>query len=159
LLSDSCPEWVLTDAGCQLAGLVDVPIYPTQAPPQVRYILNDSGARLLFIRDRAAYERIAAEIKSCAALEHMVFFEPEGAQDAGAFTLADLEARGRALEAQQPRLLDDITRAIKPDDLATIIYTSGTTGEPKGVMLTQSNLVSNVMYCAVHLMLDEMETG
>src|SRR5256885_6969716 len=62
LLSDSCPEWVLTDAGCQLAGIVDVPIYPTQAAPQVRYILDDSGARLLFIRDRVAYERISAEI-------------------------------------------------------------------------------------------------
>ena len=158
LLSDSCPEWVLTDAGCQLAGLVDVPIYPTQATPQVRYILDDSGARLLFIRDRAAYERIAAEIKVCAALEHVVFFAPEGAQAAGAFTLADLETRGRALAAQQPELLARLTSEISPDDLATIIYTSGTTGEPKGVMLTQSNLVSNVIDCAGHLSFGELDT-
>ncbi|HYX41649.1 MAG TPA: AMP-binding protein, partial [Pyrinomonadaceae bacterium] len=142
LLSESCPEWVLTDAGCQFAGLVDVPIYSTQAPPQVRYILDDSGARLLFVRDRAAYDRISDAIKDCAALAHVVFFAAAGAKEAGALTLAELEARGRELATAQPDLLAEITRAIQPDDLATIIYTSGTTGEPKGVMLTQSNLVS-----------------
>ncbi|MCA1850685.1 MAG: AMP-binding protein, partial [Acidobacteria bacterium] len=158
LLSESCPEWVLVDAGCQTAGVVDVPIYPTQAAPQVRYILDDSGARLLFIRDRAAYGRIAEAIKDCAALEHVVFFEPAGAQDAGALTLADLETRGRALAGQQPHLLDEIAREIRPDDLATIIYTSGTTGEPKGVMLTQANLVSNLIDCAGHLTFGEQDT-
>ncbi|MFL6211093.1 MAG: AMP-dependent synthetase/ligase [Pyrinomonadaceae bacterium] len=158
LLAESCPEWVLTDAGCQLAGVVDVPIYPTQAPPQVRYIINDSGARLLFIRNRAAYDRIAEAIKDCAALTHVVFFEPAGATDVGALTLAELEARGRALAEQQPALLDEIAREIRPDDLATIIYTSGTTGEPKGVMLAQTNLVSNVIDCSVHLTFGEQDT-
>ncbi len=158
LLAESCPEWVLTDAGCQLAGLVDVPIYPTQAPPQVRYILDDSGARLLFIRDRAAYDRIADAINGCATLEQIVFFEPAGAQEVGVLTLAEVEARGSTLEREQPALLAGITSAIQPDDLATIIYTSGTTGEPKGVMLTQTNLVSNVIDCSGHLTFDEQDT-
>jgi long-chain acyl-CoA synthetase len=158
LLSESCPEWVLTDAGCQLAGVVDVPIYPTQAPPQVRYILKDSGARLLFVRTRAAYDRIAAEIKDTAASAQIVFFEPAGAAEVGALTLAELEARGRELETGQPGLLDGIEREIRPDDLATIIYTSGTTGEPKGVMLTQANLVSNLIDCAGHLAFGAQDT-
>lgn len=158
LLAESCPEWVLTDAGCQFAGIVDVPIYPTQAPAQVRYILDDSGARLLFIRDRAAYDRIADAIKTSAPLEHLVFFEPAGAQEVGALTLTELSARGSALEAEQPALLDEIKDAIRPDDLATIIYTSGTTGEPKGVMLTQTNLVSNVIDCSGHLSFGEQDT-
>ena len=159
LLSESCPEWVLTDAGCQLAGIVDVPVYPTQAPPQVRYILNDSGARLLFVRNRAAYERIAEAVRDCAARAHLVFFEPEGAREAGALTLTELAERGRALAEQRPELLDEIARELSPDDLATIIYTSGTTGEPKGVMLTQANLVSNLIDCAGHLAFGERDTA
>ncbi len=158
LLAESCPAWVLTDAGCQLAGIVDVPIYPTQAPPQVRYILDDSGARLLFIRDRAAYDRIAAAIKGCAPLAQVVFFEPAGAQAVGALTLAEVEARGRTLEIEQPGLLGEITSALQSADLATIIYTSGTTGEPKGVMLTQANLVSNLIDCSGHLTFGKQDT-
>jgi long-chain acyl-CoA synthetase len=128
LLSESCPEWTLTDAGCQFAGVVDVPIYPTQAPPQVRYILDDSGARVLFIRNRVAFARIFAAIDGCDTLAHLIFFEPEGAAETGATTLDELIERGRQLRAEQPALLDELARAARADDLATIIYTSGTTG-------------------------------
>jgi long-chain acyl-CoA synthetase len=151
LLSDSCPEWVLADAGCQFAGVADVPIYPTLAPPQVRYILEDSGARLLFVRDRVAYDHIAEAITDSTTLTQVVFFQEAGAQEVGALTLAELEARGRELEREQAELIAEVERQIQPEDLATIIYTSGTTGEPKGVMLTQSNLVSNLIDCAGHL--------
>ncbi|HEY0097739.1 MAG TPA: long-chain fatty acid--CoA ligase [Pyrinomonadaceae bacterium] len=157
ILSESCPEWTLTDAGCQFAAVVDVPIYPTQAPPQVRYILDDSGARVLFIRNRAAFERIFAAIDGCDTLEHLIFFEPEGAAEAGASTLDELIARARTLRDEQPALIDDLARAAKPDDLATIIYTSGTTGEPKGVMLTHSNLVSNLIDSSGHLAFSESD--
>jgi long-chain acyl-CoA synthetase len=157
ILSESCPEWTLTDAGCQFAGVVDVPIYPTQAPPQVRYILDDCGARVLFIRDRTSFERIFAAIDGCDTLEHLIFFEPEGAVDAGANTLDQLIERGRKLRAEQPDLLNELARAARPDDLATIIYTSGTTGEPKGVMLTHSNLVSNLIDSSGHLAFSESD--
>ncbi|HKP71967.1 MAG TPA: AMP-binding protein, partial [Pyrinomonadaceae bacterium] len=100
ILAESSPEWTLTDAGCQFAGVVDVPIYPTQAPPQVRYILDDSGARSLFIQNRAAFARIADAIDGCVALEHCVFFEEEGARATGAITLTELIERGRALREQ-----------------------------------------------------------
>ncbi len=80
ILSENCPEWTLTDAGCQLAGVVDVPIYSTQAPPQVCYILNDSGARVLFVQNRAAYDRVAAAIGECASVEHVVFLLETEAQ-------------------------------------------------------------------------------
>ena len=159
ILSESCPEWTLTDAGCQFASVVDVPIYPTQAPPQVRYILDDSGARALFVRNRAAFERIFPAIDGCDTLEHLVFFEPEGAEEAGATTLEELIARGRQLRSERPGLLGELARAVKPDDLATVIYTSGTTGEPKGVMLTHSNLVSNLIDSSGHLAFDESDVA
>jgi long-chain acyl-CoA synthetase len=152
LLSQNCPEWTLADAGCLFAGAIDVPIYPTQTPAQVRYILNDSGARVLFIQNIAAFERIEDVVKDCAALERVIFFDTEGTQGVeNGLALSDLEARGRKLEAEQPGLADELKHAVAASDLATIIYTSGTTGEPKGVMLTHANLVSNLIDSSGHL--------
>ncbi len=147
ILSENCPEWTLTDAGCQLSGIIDVPIYSTQAPAQVCYILNDSGARVLFVQHRAAYDRVAEAIKDCASVEHIIFMlDAEEQPDVnGSLTFAQLEERGRALEAERPELAAELRSAIRPEEIATIIYTSGTTGEPKGVMLTHSNLVSNLI--------------
>jgi len=159
ILSESSPEWTLTDAGCQFAGVVDVPIYPTQAPPQVRYILDDSGARVLFVRNRAAFERIFEAIDGAPALEHLIFFEPEGAPEIGATTLDDLIARGRTLQREQPDLIDELARSVAAADLATIIYTSGTTGEPKGVMLTHANLVTNLIDSSGHLAFSEKDVA
>ncbi len=143
ILSESSPEWVLVDVGCQFAGVVNVPVYPTLAPQQVCYILEDSGARLLFVQNGAALERVRAAVGECLALSHVVVMEGEATGE-GAITLEELEARGAELEAARPRLLEEVSGAITSEDLATIIYTSGTTGEPKGVMLTHSNVVSNL---------------
>ncbi|HEX8632617.1 MAG TPA: long-chain fatty acid--CoA ligase [Pyrinomonadaceae bacterium] len=159
ILSESSPEWTLTDAGCQFAGVVDVPIYPTQAPPQVRYILDDSGARVLFVRNRASFERIFEAVDGCDKLEHLIFFEPDGAADVGATTLDELYERGRAHRREQPEALDEIARSVSAADLATIIYTSGTTGEPKGVMLTHANLVTNLIDSSGHLAFSETDVA
>jgi long-chain acyl-CoA synthetase len=142
ILSESSPEWVLVDVGCQFAGVVNVPVYPTLAPQQVCYIMDDSGARLLFVQNSAALERVREGVGGCNALTHVVVME--GKAD-GVLTLEELEARGAELERERPGLLEEVSGAISPEDLATIIYTSGTTGEPKGVMLTHSNVVSNLI--------------
>ena len=150
ILSESRSEWTLADAGCLFAGVIDVPIYPTLTPGQVRYILNDSGARLLFVANERKFNEVREAVSSCPAVEHLVFWEDSNQHDPG-ITLLQLEHYGEELFKQQPELIDMLTSAIRPDDLATIIYTSGTTGEPKGVMLTHSNLVSNVIDSASHL--------
>jgi long-chain acyl-CoA synthetase len=145
ILSESRCEWTLTDAGCQFAGAIDVPIYPTQTPPQAAYILKDSGARILILAHHEKLVQLREVLKECPAVEHLVIFDKEGIAPGEAITLAELETMGRALAANQPNLVDEIAHQTTPDELATIIYTSGTTGEPKGVMLTHSNLVSNVI--------------
>jgi long-chain acyl-CoA synthetase len=161
ILSENCPEWTLTDAGCQFAGVIDVPIYSTQAPPQVCYILNDSGARTLFVQNRAAYDRVADSISGCATVERVVFLlETEEQRDVPqSLTFAQFEERGRALEAERPELIAELRQAIHPDALATIIYTSGTTGEPKGVMLTHTNIVSNLLDVGELLDWDQDDTA
>jgi long-chain acyl-CoA synthetase len=145
ILSESSPEWVVADIGCQFAGVVNVPIYPTLAPPQVCYIMEDSGSLLLFVQDAAAYARVREALASCASLSTVVIMTGDAHGLAGVITLADLEARGAQLEAERPGLVDELSAAVGREDLTTIIYTSGTTGEPKGVMLTHSNVVSNLV--------------
>ena len=163
LMSENCPEWTITDAGCQLAGVVDVEIPPDPLKRLPAYVydayvrgaLVDARSRVLFIRDRATYARIVEAIEDCATLEHVVFFDEGDAheasmQEARALTLAEVEARGRALDAEQPTLAEELAQAVRPSDLATIIYTSGTTEQPKPVTLTQENLVSNILACVEH---------
>ncbi|HEY0321561.1 MAG TPA: long-chain fatty acid--CoA ligase [Pyrinomonadaceae bacterium] len=151
LLSQNCPEWTLCDAGALFAGAIDVPIYSTQTPSQVCYILQDSGARVLFIQNGAAFERVRDAIRECNALEYIVFFDADGVEENTGIALSSVEARGQELMKEQPALIAELEQSAKPDDLATIIYTSGTTGEPKGVMLTHSNLVSNLIDSSGHL--------
>lgn len=151
ILSESRPEWVLADAGCMFATAIDVPIYPTLTTPQVRYILKDSGARVLVIQNEEKFQHVRDAIAECKALEHVVFLEKPASGEPRGISLAELEERGRALEATEPDLINNAAHRIKPEDLATIIYTSGTTGEPKGVMLTHDNLVSNLIDSSSHL--------
>jgi long-chain acyl-CoA synthetase len=148
LLSESRPEWTLTDAGCMFATAIDVPIYPTLTPPQVRYILNDSGARVLVVQNEEKLLQLREILTECPAIEHVVVFEK--VSNGKAISLAELEARGKIIEDTQPDLISNLAHQSKPDDLATIIYTSGTTGEPKGVMLTHLNLISNMIDASSH---------
>jgi len=150
LLSESRPEWTLTDAGCMFAAAIDVPIYPTLTPPQVRYILRDSGARVLVVQNEEKFLQLREILVECPAIEQVVFFDRPAAAEAQGISLSELEARGQTIEDAQPDLISNAARLIKPDDLATIIYTSGTTGEPKGVMLTHANLVSNLIDSSGH---------
>lgn len=144
LLANNSPEWTLTDAACQFAGLLDVPIYPTLAAESVRYILNDSGARVFVVESLSAFERIREAIKDCSSIEKFVFFHEDGIELDTSMSFSSLEAAGRSLHSQQPGLISSLVKAVTPNDVATIIYTSGTTGEPKGVLLTHTNIISNI---------------
>ena len=158
LLSDSRVEWTLTDAGCLFAGAIDVPIYPTLTPPQVRYILQDSGASALFLANREKFGELKDILAECPQIKHVVFFDAEGVTPEVGMTLAQLEEMGRELEQSDPGLISRLTAQTTPEDLATIIYTSGTTGEPKGVMLTHANLISNLIDSSGHLSIGEQDT-
>jgi long-chain acyl-CoA synthetase len=149
LVSESRPEWVLCDLAVLTAGAVLVPIYPTLSAGQVRYILEDSGARIAVVSTRVQLEKLQEVRHQLPALQAIILIEPGPVSDASpsAFTLDDVAERGHArMNAAwgAGREFRDAARAVRADQLATIIYTSGTTGEPKGVMLTHGNLVSNL---------------
>ena len=157
ILSDSRVEWTLTDAGSIFAGVIDVPIYPTLTPSQVCYILNDSGASVLFLANREQFEALKEVLAECHHVKQVVFFDAAGVTPAEGLTLAQLEEKGRALRQRDSESLERDVAQTEADDLATIIYTSGTTGEPKGVMLTHANLVTNLIDSSGHLEFGEQD--
>src|SRR5687767_5107662 len=145
LLSENRPEWSIVDLAILSLGAINVPIYTTQAIEQIDYILSDSGAKAIFISNRRLFKHAQPALVK-RALERFIFFDPEVAEviERG-ISLAQMEQNGREHAQQRPDAFDAYIRAVRPEDLATIIYTSGTTGEPKGVMLTHNNFMSNVL--------------
>jgi long-chain acyl-CoA synthetase len=145
LLAANSPEWTLTDAGCQMSGVIDVPIYTTLASNAVSYIINDAGAKIFFLQNAETFERVKEILPECKTLQKLVFFEAEDSLPENAILLEDLEKTGAKIKGENPELIKTLTNAIEPGDVATLIYTSGTTGEPKGVMLSHANLVANII--------------
>ena len=150
IVSESCVEWVHADQGCLFANAVTVPIYPTLTPPQVQYILEDCAPKVLFVATREKLDEIRDAAQSCHSISDIVVLRPTSSTESKFLTLAELERRGRELATAQPEIDHALAQA-RPDDLATIIYTSGTTGEPKGVMLSHANMVSNLIDSSNHL--------
>ncbi|MGI8918020.1 MAG: AMP-dependent synthetase/ligase [Pyrinomonadaceae bacterium] len=160
LLSENRPEWSIVDLAILSLGAVNVPIYTTQAVDQVRYILTDSGARVLFISNRRLYKHAHKALDRLGFLEKLIFFDAEGTETIEhSMSLSSLEEAGNQQHREKPAAFSDFLSAVQPQDLATIIYTSGTTGEPKGVMLTHSNFISNVLSITGALPINSSDTA
>lgn len=148
VIAESRPEWCVTDLAVLMAGGVTVPVYSTLTPEQVRHILDDSAAKVAVVSDRAQVEKIATVRAQLSDLSTVVVMDGDGeAWPEGVMMLSDVAGRGHTrlmTGAAEGRLFRERTAAIARDALATIIYTSGTTGDPKGVMLTHENVLSNV---------------
>ena len=147
IIAESRPEWMLSDMAILALGAVTVPIYPTLSGAQARYILEDSGARLAIVSTRLQLEKVQDVRHLLPALEAVVVIDEGAAAKASVLGLEEVARRGHErMNSQWGTAKDfrDGARAVTPDQLATIIYTSGTTGEPKGVMLSHANLLSNL---------------
>ena len=158
IVSESRPEWLMVDLAAQTIGVITVPVYPTLAAGQVRDILADAGCRVAVVSDRVQAAKLQEIRHLLPTLELVVIVAPAtagGAVDQGgelglgasAIAYASLLARGAARLAADPGVeaaIEARRAAVSDESLATIIYTSGTTGEPKGVMLTHRNILSNV---------------
>ena len=136
LIGADSVNWIVADFGALLAACVVVPIFPTQAGDQVAYILENSQAKLIFADTQAAAQRLRT---LNVPLPPIVVFESTGQDGFAAF-----EAHGREIKNANSGLPAAYEKTIDPDAMAVLIYTSGTTGEPKGVMLSHNNLVSDV---------------
>jgi long-chain acyl-CoA synthetase len=141
LMSENGPHWPTVDFAALCCGGVVVPIYPTLLPDQSSYIANDCGAKVVFAETTNHLEGLLSKADALPKVEHYVLIKGESS-DPRVTTMAALLESGAGVD---PAQFEAKARACKPDDLATFVYTSGTTGQPKGVMLTHRNIVSNVV--------------
>ncbi len=145
ILSENRIEWTIADLAALNCGAADAPIYSTQSPKQVTYILNDAAVEVLFISNQAQYDRLRDALNNCPHLRVIISFDSVNAPPGKVMSLNDLMNWGRAADEAEPNLYETLQNGVSPESLATLIYTSGTTGDPKGVMLTHTNLVSNAL--------------
>ena len=132
-------EWSIIDMGLSQIGAINVPLYPTITSKDYLYILNHSECKYCFVSDLEVYEKVFAVKEQVKSLKNIYSFDN-----------IDKCSNWRELidsgqESLNISIIQEQKSKVKPEDLATIIYTSGTTGTPKGVMLSHSNIVSNVL--------------
>lgn len=152
LISNNRSEWNICDIGIQQVGAISVPVYPTISADVYDYIFNDASVKMCIVSDKELYDKVMSIIDKVPSLTEVYTYEEiEGAQswkellvEPNAETDAEVEKR---------------KAAIKYEDLVTLIYTSGTTGNPKGVMLSHQNLLSNVKDSHPRLPVDSKATA
>jgi long-chain acyl-CoA synthetase len=145
IISENRPEWVLSDLAIVSLGGVDVPIYPTMTAKQIEFIFNDSGVKMAIVSNQFQLNKVMRVYPDVPSLEKVVLIAEKGSiAEPDTLSFSAVMDLGKAHLKEQPDLLASSIATVRPEDLLTLIYTSGTTGNPKGVMLTHSNLVSNV---------------
>jgi long-chain acyl-CoA synthetase len=146
IMSESRPEWLIADLAILTLGAVTVPVYSTLAAGQARFIVQDAGARVAFVSTSEQLLKLQSVRHQLPALEAVVVFDAVHTSSPSVMSFAALAERGHTRMMSGwgvARAFRDRARQVRPEQLATIIYTSGTTGEPKGVMLSHRNLLSN----------------
>lgn len=137
-MSPNRPEWNMVDFAVMQMGAIHLPLYPTLAEADLKYILKDSGAKVVFVANEELYLKIKSVQSDCPELKYI--FSYEEVKREGVQHWSRLKEMGDASDMEQ---IVKYRENVQPDDILTLIYTSGTTGNPKGVMLTHDNLVSN----------------
>lgn len=137
LISNNRPEWNFVDYACLQTGALNVPLYPTISEHDLKHVIGEAEITYFFVANEVLYKKVKA-CSSSSTIKEIICFE----KIAGVRTLSDLLESGK--NNAQAEKLETIKAGIKPDDTATLIYTSGTTGNPKGVMLSHRNFLSNV---------------
>ena len=137
ILSKNRPEWIMLDLAVQQIGAILTPLYPTINVNELEFVLNDAQAKVVFVNDQDLYLKVLSLKDRLPQLKFIYTFEH----------VANAAHWKELLQASTPALIEQIpsiSARIGGEDLATIIYTSGTTGTPKGVMLSHSNVMTNV---------------
>ena len=137
LLMENRPEWAVIDYAILSVGAVTVPLYCTYRPQDMAYVLKDSGATIVFTSGGHLLRDLQKAADECPAVKRIYAIDEAG--DKLVHNLTELEGS----DVDEQRLNRRLAK-IERDQLATIVYTSGTTANPKGVMLTHGNILTNL---------------
>jgi long-chain acyl-CoA synthetase len=146
VLSENRPEWVVADLGTMTAGAAVVPIYPTLTAIQVKYILTHCDARVVFCANQEQYDKLTTVFDSVTTMNLVIVFDEVKVVEherVRTVRISEAIAEGREKLAAHRAEIEKRLEAIDCNDVCSVIYTSGTTGNPKGVMLTHLNFLSN----------------
>ncbi len=158
ILSENRPEWALVDLAAQHIGLITIPIYPSLTSQEIRYILADAGVSVLAVSNKALFEKILSIQASLPTLKFVIGFERlllASKQEIN-IPLSHLQELEKTAQGPKTAIRDSVN-TISRDAVASIIYTSGTTDVPKGVLLTHSNFIHNVVFSRDALRMDESD--
>jgi long-chain acyl-CoA synthetase len=142
ILSGTRLEWIQCDSAIVNVGAVNVGIYPTNLAPDCAYILEHSESRCVFVENDEQLQKVLSVRSKLPELREIIVFDGEGDGSPGVLSWSVFLARGDDVADAR---LDEASRQIEPDDLASLVYTSGTTGVPKGAMITHTNLLFSAL--------------
>lgn len=140
IVSGNRPEWNMLDFAIMQIGAISIPIYPTITQEDYRYILNHAEMKIIFMEGKELRSKLKPIIPEVVTLKEVFTFENVDDDFKSLDYLFELGKENPALE-----ILEQLKKSIQPEAMATIIYTSGTTGNPKGVMLSHSNIVHQIL--------------
>ncbi len=143
IMANNCPQWLWADFATLNSGAVTVTVYPSLSVTEMKYIINDSGSKILFVRDNEGVQKALAALDDLPSLQTVIVMEDDcPLPDNPAFLhLSSVRQRGRVYLWRNPYCYEQVCDSIKLWDMASIIYTSGTTGNPKGAVHTHSSFM------------------
>ncbi|MEK7818265.1 MAG: long-chain fatty acid--CoA ligase [Bacteroidota bacterium] len=159
IISENRPEWVIADIATLSLGAVDVPIYPTSTPEQIAYIFNNAEVKIAIVSNQFQLNKVLSVSKKIKSLKQIIVMNQNfQTNNSSVVGFNEIILRGEKLNQKKKLNLKTLTSKIKPSDVVTIIYTSGTTGKPKGVVLTNNNIVSNIKSSIKVIPMSESDT-
>lgn len=142
ILEKNSPFWLITDLSSQFLGGINIPIYNSSTPAQIEFLINHSESSFILIADKHQYEKLQ-DIRGRLKKEiTAIIVNTEGIDTSEFFSFDDVMKLG---SENRTATLEELNKAIKPDDIISFVYTSGTTGVQKGVMLSHRNFYSNII--------------
>ena len=153
IISENRPKWVYSDLAIMSLGAINVPLYPISTSETLEFILNNSESVSIIVSNKFQLTKVLKIRKNCKYLKFIVVMnDADKTDDKDVYAFHEIQDMGKKFKNENSGYLLDNIDLCKENDLCTIIYTSGTTGEPKGVMLTHRNILSNV--AAAHEIFD-----